>query len=137
MSELEIGMVVRWPGHGLDGDQKAKVLYIDYPKQEALIEWIPKNENELKPYAPVSELRIILGADNKSFLDGHDVTEAQNRLRELINSMSDTEDEFKRSACQAINDLLPLVEHLPVSGPVARLLGDALMNVLNEIGVCK
>lgn len=135
--EIEIGMIVRWPGHGINGDQKAKVLYIDYQKQEVLLEWLPVNDNELKPYAPVSEVRIIIGSDNKSFLDGHDVTEAQNKLRDLINGMEDSESEFQRSACQAVNDLLPLVEHLPVSGPAAKLLGDAIVVVLQEIGVCK
>jgi len=135
--ELEVGMVVRWSGHGTNDDRKARVLYIDYPKQEALLEWLPQNGMEVKPYAPVKELKIILGADNKSFLDGQDVTETQNKLRDLINNMSDGENEFQRSACQAVNDLLPLIEHLPVSGPVSKLLGDALVTVLQELGVCK
>jgi hypothetical protein len=141
--ELEVGMIVRWPGHGFNGDQRAKVLFIDYPKQEALIEWLqypgglPLDRTEVKPYAPVSELRIIIGADNKSFLDGSDITEVQNKLRTLIEGIEDGESEFKRSACQAITDLLPLVEHLPISGPASRILGQALIVVLSELGVCK
>lgn len=133
--QLEVGMIVRWPGHGIDGNQKAKVLYVDEVKQEALIEYLPLNGMEVKPYAPINELRIIIGADNKDFFNGRDVTEAQNKLRDLLADMK--HNDVQKSACQAIHDLLPLVEYLPVSAPVSNLLGNALISVLEELGVCK
>ena len=135
--QLEVGMIVRRqdPLSGESFDRKAKVLYIDKEKNEALIEWLPLNGMEVKPYVPVNELRIIIGADNKDFFDGRDVTEAQNKLRDLLAEMK--HNDVQKSACQAIHDLLPLVEYLPVSAPVSNLLGSALISVLEELGVCK
>ena len=133
--QLEVGMIVKWPGHGIDGNQKARVLYVDIQKQEALIEFLPLNGMEVKPYAPVGELRIIIGADNKEFLNGHDVTEAQNKLRSILDDMK--HDDVQKSACKAIHDLLPLVEYLPITAPISNMLGSALISVLEELGVCK
>lgn len=132
---LEVGMIVTWPrNNGSDTDRKARVLYIDKEKFEALIEWLPVNPLEVKPYAPINELRIIIGADNQKFFDATDVTEAQNRLKELLSEKTESP---VKSACQVIHDLLPLVDFIPVSKPVLNLFKTALIEVLNELGVCK
>jgi len=134
-NRLKVGMIVRWPDHGINGDQKARVLYVDEVKYEALIEWIPVNPLEVKPYVPIPELRIIIGEDNKTFFDATEATEAQKHLKNILNEMTSNSDE--RLACQALHDLLPLVDFIPVSAPVVNLLKNALTEVLNEMGVCK